>query len=750
MGDVPSYAGGIPAVVQALRFAHDNLGAVKGARLLRQLNQDGGFDCPGCAWPDPAVGDRSHFEFCENGAKAASEENSRQLVSRQFFAEHSIADLAERSEYWLSQQGRIAEPMVRRRGATHYEPISWDDAFAMIASHLNALASPDDAAFYTSGRTANETAFLWQLFARQFGTNNLPDCSNLCHESSGAALGESIGTNKGTVTLDDVHHAGVLIDLGHNPGSCHPRMLGALERMKKNGGKLIAINPLAEVGLMRFQHPQHAAEVLTGRSTALADLHLPVRINGDVAVLQGIMKEMLAAEDAAPGTVFDLAFIAEHTQRFDTFVEGLRRAEWRVIVEESGVSREQIAEAARVVMDSDRLIIAWAMGLTQHRNAVASIQECMNLLLLKGAIGRPGAGALPVRGHSNVQGDRTMGIWERPSAELLDGLAREFTFTPPRHHGLDVVESIHAMHDGRLKVFIAMGGNFLSASPDTELVSAAMQKCALTAHVAVKLNRSHVVTGEEALLLPTIGRSERDVQGGRDQMVTVENSMGVVSGSRGRLEPASPSLMSEPSIVARIASATLGARSTVDWMSLVADYDRIRERIERVIPGFERFNERVREPGGFMLPSAPRDRREWKTASGKAQFTVHEIPRTRLAADQLVMMTIRSHDQFNTTIYGLDDRYRGITDGRRVIFMNTGDIAALGLSDGQRVDITSEFEGQERVARGFRVVAFDIPRRCCATYFPEGNVLVALGSVAERSNTPTSKYVVVRVRGVVA
>ncbi|MFL5606794.1 MAG: FdhF/YdeP family oxidoreductase, partial [Gemmatimonadaceae bacterium] len=465
IGKRAKYAAGVPAVIEAMKYALDNMGPVKGARLLLQLNQTDGYDCPGCAWPDPPAGERSHAEFCENGAKAASEENTRKRIEPEFFRQHSVAELSQRSDYWLAQQGRITHPMVLRSGATHYEPISWDDAFDLIARKLNALDHPDEAAFYTSGRTANETAFLYQLFVRQFGTNNLPDCSNMCHESSGTALTDSIGIGKGTATLDDVHDAGVLIDLGHNPGTCHPRMLSALQVTKRNGGKIIAINPLPETGLMRFQHPQQVLQVLTGRSTQLADLYLPVRINGDVAILQGIMKEMLTAEDLRPGTVFDHAFIRQHTLGFEPYIQHLRNADWNVIVEESGTSREQIAEAARMVMSTDRLVVAWAMGLTQHRNAVSSIQECMNLLLLKGAIGRKGAGALPVRGHSNVQGDRTMGVWERARPEFLDRLGKEFNFSPPQKNGYDTVETLRAMHAGKVKVFFAMGGNFLSATP---------------------------------------------------------------------------------------------------------------------------------------------------------------------------------------------------------------------------------------------------------------------------------------------
>jgi molybdopterin-dependent oxidoreductase alpha subunit len=745
VGHVKKHAAGVPAVYQSFKYAYENMGIVKGSRMLLTLNHTDGFDCPGCAWPDPAPKDRKIAEFCENGAKTSSEENTRKRITRDFFREHSVADLSQHSDYWLSQQGRLTEPMVLRAGATHYEPISWEDAFALIGQKLNALDTPDEAAFYTSGRTANETAFLYQLFVRQFGTNNLPDCSNMCHESSGTALSDSIGIGKGTATLDDVHEAGVIFDLGHNPGTCHPRMLTALQLTKRNGGKIIAANPLPETGLMAFQDPQNPFQVLTGRSTQLADLYLPVRINGDVALLQGIMKEMLVAEDLAPGTVFDHAFIREHTLGYDAYIDALRHADWNVIVTESGLSRAQIAEAARMIMGTDKLIVAWAMGLTQHKNAVGSIQECMNLLLLKGAIGRPGAGALPVRGHSNVQGDRTVGVWERAKPEFLEALGKEFDFTPPPEHGYDTVETMRAMHAGKVKVFFAMGGNFLSATSDTEYTAAGLRRCTLTAHVAIKLNRSHLVTGEEALILPTIGRSERDVQHGREQFVSVENSMGIVSASRGRLDPASEHLLAEPVIVARMARATLGARSTVDWDALVADYDRIRDHIEHVVGGFDDYNRKVREPGGFYLPNLPRDKREWPTPTGKAHFTVHPIPRTVLQPGQLVMMSVRSHDQFNTTVYGLDDRYRGIHNERRVIFMNPDDVRELGLKDRQIVDLTSHFEGETRVARHFIVIPFQIPRKCAATYFPEANVLVPVNSVAERSNTPTSKYVIITV-----
>ena len=751
-GEVQKTAAGINAVGVAMRYVLDEMGAVDGARMLQKLNQEGGFDCQSCAWPDPPAGERPAFaEYCENGAKVTAEENTRKLIAPDFFRRYSVAELSQRSDFWLAKQGRIDRPMVLREDATHYEPIGWDEAFALIAHELNTLGSPDEAAFYTSGRTANETAFLYQLFVRHFGTNNLPDCSNMCHESSGSALTDSIGIGKGTVTLDDVHHADLLISIGQNPGSCHPRMLTALQRLKRNGGKVIAINPLPETGLNHFKHPQdlkhpgRILSVLVGDGTPIAEFFVPVRIAGDVALLKGVLKEMLEVEERRPGTVFDHDFIRAHTHGYEAFLEDLRGERWELIIEQSGVERAQIRSVAEMVMRHERIIVAWAMGLTQQPDAVSAIQEIVNLLLLKGSIGKKGAGALPVRGHSNVQGDRTVGIWERMPARFLDAIGREFGFEPPRHHGYDTVETIKAMHAGKVKVFFGMGGNFLSAGPDTEYTAAAMRRCRLTAHVSIKLNRGHLVTGRQALILPTIGRAERDVQVTGEQFVSAENSMGVVRTSRGVLDPASPHLLSEPTIVARLATATLSARSRVDWNALIADYDRIRDHIERVIPGFDGYNRRLREHGELTLPNLPRDRREFSTTTGKANFTVHRIQPVKLEPGQLVMMSMRSHDQFNTTVYGLDDRYRGIYNERRVVMMNETDIRELGLSPGDVVDLTSHFRGEERVARHFIVVKFPIPRRCAATYYPETNVLVPIGSVAQRSNTPTSKFVIITV-----
>jgi molybdopterin-dependent oxidoreductase alpha subunit len=735
-------AGGVAAVTSALKHAWGEMGVIRGTRTLLELNQKGGFDCPGCAWPDPD-GERSHAEFCENGAKHVADEATTKRVTPEFFEQWSVADLSLKSDYWLGKQGRITHPMLLREGATHYEAVAWEAAFKLIAAEINALSSPDEAVFYTSGRTSNEAAFLYQLFVRQLGTNNLPDCSNMCHESSGSALTETIGIGKGTVTLHDFEQADAIFIIGQNPGTNHPRMLSTLQAAKRRGAAIVHINPLPETGLNRFKHPQEVFRIL-GQGTELADLFLQVRINGDVPLLKGIMKEVLEEEARRPGEVLDRKFIEEKTAGFEEFARELERAGWDELVEQSGVSREEMRACAQVFIRSDRTIVCWAMGLTQHKNAVANIQEIVNLLLLRGQIGKLGAGACPVRGHSNVQGDRTMGIWERPTEAFLDSLAREFDFEPPRKHGLDTVEAIKAMHEGRARVFFAMGGNFLSATPDTEFTADALRSCRLTAHVSTKLNRAHLITGKQALILPCLGRTEVDVQETGAQFVTMENSMGIVHSSRGMLEPASVHLLSEPAIVARLAEAVLGNRSRIDWRWYVADYDRIRDAIMRCIPGFDDYNRRVREPAGFYLPNAARDG-VFKTKTGRANFTVHELPRHDLQPGQFMMMTIRSHDQFNTSIYGLDDRYRGIYNGRRVVLLNGEDIAEAGLKEGQTVDLISHFEGEERTARRFVVVPFSIPRRCAATYFPETNVLVPVRSVAEKSNTPASKSIVISI-----
>ncbi len=734
-GPIKHSAAGLPAVLSSAKYVYGQMGVIRGTKVMLKVNQKGGIDCPSCAWPEPD-GDRSMVEFCESGAKAIADEATTQRITAEFFRENSVAELSTRSDFWLGKQGRLTEPMVLRTGATHYEPIAWDDAIQMIAGELNALESPDEAVFYTSGRTSNETAFLYQLFVRQFGTNNMPDCSNMCHESSGSALTPTIGIGKGTVKIDDFEKSQVIVLIGQNPGTNHPRMLTTLQKAKRAGAKIISINPMPEAGLMAFRNPQEVGGML-GFGTSLTDLFLQLRINGDTAVLKGIMKELLDTDALAKD------FIEQKTAGFEEFAAALRQVAWDEIVEDGGISREQIHEAANLLASTDRIIICWAMGLTQSHNSVATIQEIINLLLMRGAIGKPGAGACPVRGHSNVQGDRTMGVWERPREEFLKQLKTEFNFDPPVNHGYDTVEAIKAMHAGKAKVFFAMGGNFLSATPDTEYTAQSLRNERLTVQVSTKLNRAHLVTGKQALILPCLGRTDIDEQKEGTQFVTTENSMGVIETSQGILTPPSEKLLSEPAIVARLARATLGNRSAVNWESLAANYDRIRDHISHVIPGCHDYNQRVRQPGGFYLPNPPRDGDFDHTPTHKANFTIHPMPVRNLQPGQLVMTTVRSHDQFNTTIYGLNDRYRGIYNERRVVMMNEQDIRELGFKDRDVVDLTSHFNGKTRVARHFTIVAYSIPRRSCATYFPEANVLVPIDSVAEKSNTPTSKYVVV-------
>jgi molybdopterin-dependent oxidoreductase alpha subunit len=740
LGDATKVAGGFGALKATMTYAAQQTGLVRGTRILVHTNQKSGFDCPGCAWPEPR--DRDIVEFCENGAKAVLSEATTRRVDPDFFHRHSVAELADHTDHWLNEQGRIAHPMVLRPGATHYEPLSWDEAFDLIGAELRHLASPNEGVFYTSGRTSNETAFLFQLFARAYGTNNLPDCSNMCHESSGTGLKETLGVGKGTVQLEDFDVADAIFIVGQNPGTNHPRMLTTLELASKRGAMIVSVNPLAESGTMRFAHPQNPVELL-GDSTPIARMHVPVRINGDVAFFQGMMKAMLEEEERRPGSVLDREFIDTYTDGFADLERAIGERSWGAVVESSGVSEDAIRAAARVAIESKATVVCWAMGLTQHRNAVDNIQAVVDFLLLRGMVGKPGAGVCPVRGHSNVQGDRTMGIFHEMPGPWLDRLGKEFHFAPPRDVGLDTVEAIHAMHSGKAKVFFAMGGNFLSAAPDTERTAEALRRCRLTAHVSTKLHRGHLVTGAQGLILPCLGRTEVDLQNGHAQYVTVEDSMGLVHASHGSLPPASEHLLSETRIIARLARATLGTSGPpIEWEALADDYDRIRESIGRVVPGCESYLEKVRIPGGFALRNAVRER-VFDTKSGKARFTVHELPDHRLAPGQLLMMTVRSHDQYNTTVYGLDDRYRGVRGGRRVVLMNATDAAELGYAQGEWVDITSHFGQERRVARRFRVAHYDIPRGCCATYFPEANVLVPLGSVARKSNTPASKSVVV-------
>ena len=745
-------AAGATAISESAKSVFGKMGVVRGTRGLLNLNQKGGIDCQSCAWPDPDR--RTVAEFCESGAKALADEGTKKRITSEFFERHSIADLSEKDDYWLNSQGRLTEPVVLRKGSSHYEPISWDDAFQLIAGELNALASPDEAIFYTSGRTSNEAAFLYQLFVRQFGTNNLPDCSNMCHESSGVALTESIGIGKATVRLSDFEQTDLVIVIGQNPGTNAPRMMSSLEDAKRAGASMIAINPLPEAGLLNFvnPNPQHYSNLLKfplailGRKPAhLADLHLPVRIGGDMAVLKGMMKVILERERETPGTVLDHDFIATKTEGFDALVTSLDETSWDDIFSESGLSREQIMEAAEMFIGANRVITCWAMGLTQHKTAVATIQDVVNLHLLRGQIGKPGAGLCPVRGHSNVQGDRTMGIWEKVNEKFAARLESEFNFTVPRRDGLNTVESIEAMRDGRAKIFFAMGGNFASASPDTEVVFAALKRCRLTVQVITKLNRTAIATGEQALILPCLGRSEIDRQVGVEQFVSTESTMLNVQTSKGIFEPASEHLRSEPWIVAELAKATLGSKTTVNWDSLIGNYDTIRDHISRVVDGCEDYNKRVRQPGGFYLPNPPREG-NFTTDSGRARFRPSRLERTVLENGQLLLTTIRSHNQFNTTVYGHDDRYRGIDGERRVILMNTGDMAERGVKSGQVVDLTSHFKDGERHAPRFIVVPYPIPQGCAAAYFPEANPLVPLGSSADRSATPTSKSIIISIR----
>ncbi|PYL94906.1 MAG: hypothetical protein DME28_03595 [Verrucomicrobia bacterium] len=745
-------AAGMRALAESLKFTARETGFARAISDWLKINKKDGFDCQSCAWPNPDR-DRHVFEFCENGVKALTSEATKKQIGPEFFRKYSIADLQEQTDHWLELQGRLVHPMVKREGASHYQPIDWNDAFELMARELNALPTPNAATFYTSGRTSNEAAFLYQLFARQFGTNNLPDCSNMCHESSSVALKESIGIGKGCVRLEDFECTDAIFIIGQNPGTNHPRMMTTLERAKKSGATIVAINPIRETGLISVVNPnpqeyrnplKFAAKMLLNRGTPLADLWLPVRINGDMAAMRGIMKEMLEEEDRRPGAALDRQFIDQYTTGFEEFAAHVCVTPWDQILEISGLTREQIRTAAEIAMRAKRIICCWAMGLTQHKNAVATIQEVMNFLLLGGNIGKRGAGPCPVRGHSNVQGDRTMGIWERMTDAFREKLSREFQFSPPRGHGTNTVETIKQMHEGKIQFFFAMGGNFLAAPPDTEYTAKALHKCRVTAHVSTKLNRAHLITGEIALILPCLGRSEIDRQESGEQFVTVEDSMGIINPSRGHAEPASQHLLSEPAIVAGLAKATLGSRSTVDWDGLVANYDRIRNRIERVVPGFENFNARIRKDV-FYLPNDARDRRKFNNPEGKAKFCISQLTPPNLAPDQYLMTTVRSHDQFNTTIYGLDDRYRGVYNGRRVIFMNGDDIKAAGLRQGQLVDLTSYYKDEMRTACHFMVAPMEIARRCTATYFPEANVLVSINNSADRSNTPVSKSLVISI-----
>ena len=742
--EAPKTAVGVKAIVSALTHVKNEVGVAKGIQLLSKINQINGFDCPGCAWPDPDEKRAFLAEYCENGAKAIAEEATKNKVSPIFFATNSVQELSELSDYEIGKSGRITHPMYLPEGKDNYEEISWENAFKIIGEELNSLESPNEAIFYTSGRTSNEAAFLYQLFVRQFGTNNLPDCSNMCHESSGAALSETLGIGKGSVTLDDFNHADLVIVIGQNPGTNHPRMLTALSDTKKQGGKIITINPLPEVGLMKYKDPQNPLKWI-GSGQQLTDLFLQIKINGDVALLKIILKLMKEKEDAEPNSVFNHQFIKEKTAGIDELLKDLDNYSINDLLPQTGLELSEIKKATELIINNDKIIICWAMGLTQHKNAVDNIRELVNILLLKGSIGKKGAGTCPVRGHSNVQGDRTMGIWERPKASFLDSLEKEFNFKAPKKHGFDVVEAIEAMHQKKAKVFFGMGGNFISATPDTTFTAEALRNCDLTVQVSTKLNRSHLIRGKRAIILPCLGRTEKDFQSSGEQFVSVENSMGVVHQSKGTLKPCSKELLSEPAIVASVANATL-RKSTTNWSELISNYDLIRTKIEATIPGFENYNKRIRIKGGFYLPNNARESDFTPTKTGKANFSVNKPSEIELEKHQFMMMTIRTHDQYNTTIYGLNDRYRGVLNERRIIFMNENDMKLLHLKKLDVVDLTSHFKNEKREAKGFLAVPYNIPKQCTATYFPEANVLVPLKSKADISNTPASKTVIITIK----
>lgn len=733
-----AYAAGVSAVKVALDHLRKESGVFRSIKVLSKMNQKDGFDCPGCAWPDPDKPSKLG-EYCENGVKAIAEEATFKRVDQAFFQKYSVEEISTWTDYEIGKSGRITEPFVLRPNSVHYEPISWEAAFEVIGEHLRNLDQPDEAVFYTSGRSSNEAAFLYGLFARAFGTNNMPDCSNMCHESSGVALSETLGIGKGSVVLEDFEEAEVVMILGQNPGTNHPRMLSALQKCKEKGGKIITINPLSESGLNRFKNPQEVSGIL-GKGTTLTDIFLQVKINQDVPLLKLIMKRLMARQQAGE-PVFDLQFIEEKTNGYEALLEDLERYSEEELLQLCRVASDLIDQAVDVLASKSRIIICWAMGLTQHKNGVENIKECVNLLLLKGSIGKKGAGTCPVRGHSNVQGDRSVGIMHYVSKALNSALKKEFKFDPPAHQGLDTVGAIQAMHEGSAKLFIALGGNFVSAASDTEFTATALQNCELTVSVSTKLNRTHLTAGKTALILPTLGRTEQD----NGRFVTVENSMGKVHQSQGRLSPVSEHLKSEPEIVAGIAQAYFGDTSSIDWGKLGGDYELIREKISSVLTGYQEYSKRS-SGSGFYLPNNAREANFSKLPGGKAQFSLCGLPDHNLRSNEFILMTVRSHDQFNTTIYGMDDRYRGIRGERRVVFMNPNDMKTMNMEAQQVVDLVSTYAGTERRAKNFKVIPYNIPSKNLCAYFPETNVLVPIDLYADKSHTPVSKSVVVQVQ----
>lgn len=735
-------AGGLPSIVSTLEHTLSEMNPYRTFQCLKKVNQQEGFDCPGCAWPEPKER-KKRIEFCENGAKAIADEATQKKITSQFFKKYSLSHLLKESEFWLGKQGRLTQPMLLNRKKDRYDPLSWELAYELIAEELSKLNSPHEAAFYTSGRTSNEAAFLYQLFARSIGTNNLPDCSNLCHESSGVGLTEVIGIGKGTVSLEDFDFADTILIIGQNPGTNHPRMLSTLQKAARRGCQIITINPLREAGTNLFKHPQEVMHLLTP-PTQISTFHLPVKINGDDALLKGIIKEILTLDEIENGKIINHSFINQHTVGFESFSDYIKKIEWDAISNRSGLSVDLIKRASQIISQSKSMICCWAMGVTQHKNSVAIVQEIVNLLLLGGHFGRAGAGACPVRGHSNVQGDRTMGITSNPNPIFLESLKKHYQFEPPTQMGLTATQTIEAMLRDEIKFFMCMGGNFLSASPDTEITAKALQKCQLTVQISTKLNRSHLICGNKALILPALARTEKDMKSQILQVITVENSMGFIHPSKGHLNPASPFLKSEIEIICDLALKVFQNKTSIPWNTFPIHYDEIRNHIEKIIPGFDNFNNKIRE-GGFSLFNPVRDRLSFLTSDKKAHFTCHPLEKGIDVLKYYQLMTLRSHDQYNSTIYGLNDRYRGIKSNRHVVFMNEEDIKNEGLSAGQKINLVSHFNEKIRKVENFLIVPYQIPKKCLAAYFPECNPLIPLESVADKSLTPTYKSVAVTI-----
>ncbi|WP_208247792.1 FdhF/YdeP family oxidoreductase (plasmid) [Rhizobium sp. T1470] len=744
-------AGGWGALEAVAKTLKQQQIIAQGTATLLKANQPDGFDCPGCAWPDPKH--TSAFEFCENGAKAITWESTVQRAGPDFFEKRTVSELWHWSDHDLENAGRLTVPMIYNANTDKYETIEWSTAFRLIGDALNSLERPDQAEFYTSGRASNEAAFLYQLFVRAYGTNNFPDCSNMCHEATSVGLPTSIGVGKGTVTLEDFDHADAIFSFGHNPGTNHPRMMTTLHEASRRGCPIVVFNPLKERALERFAAPQNPIEMATFGSTDIASSYYQVRAGGDLAALKGLMKSVFEkdAADIANGGqgVLDRAFIAEHTEGSDALRVDVENTSWSDIVQVSGLTREDIESAADIYINSKNVILCYGMGITQHSNGTANVQQLANFLMLRGNMGRQGAGICPLRGHSNVQGDRTVGITEIPSKALVDGIERAFGFRPKQDKGHNAVETIEAIADGHSKALVCLGGNLAVAMSDPEHVFAAMRKLDLAVHIATKLNRSHLLTAKTTLVLPCLGRTDADMQESGVQSVTVEDSMSMVHASRGFLKPPSEVLKSEPAIIAGIAMATLGDRYGIDWKGMIANYDRIRDKIESVFPIFKDFNSRVRQPGGFRL-EVPASHRVWATARGKAQFLIAPgVDEDPVLADSsmLVLTTLRSHGQYNTTVYNMDDRYRGVFGRRDILFMNKEDLAARGLSEGDTILIETGLGGDDaREVSGFTAIEYPIPRGSVAGYYPELNVVIPLSYYDKLSGTPAYKGVPVKVK----